>query len=481
MSKTINVDYISCVRKTYNGVLEYREIPVKKTYQKLLRDLEEMVKDSGKTLLDLQSRVLRIHFPKQYYHVCMPHRYSDSYITGPKLPEVITPTEYKKICAQKKESLRAEYKKALKCGECFDVDAAYIEFVDGLKADYFEKVQDFINADQYMSALEKVKGSSRNLMYSTEDIGRTTYEYPINDDIVFEVKTNFGYGRSAFFYVNLTYKGIKIIPYSDIVRYYYANMVEFGKFTRQYVPQHKSWPLSLNFVVETANLAQGNPDNFVQTWIKNELEGMMAGLRKLRLNPNKVIKSFQDANDEMAENYVSVANFQPKDRRLYRVYPYEMSIAYMAYKISGALHFMDNLTQLSEIYGFVKVAIEELKSINRSILPEVKEALREVRKHIRRLEKKVAILEKKINDLEKKEEKYANALKKLLQNADTKDRDSIKIKFKKENPMYVEILDELSSLYPEVRELYAILRDRQVFESELDDAERLIEQEAVPN
>lgn len=474
MAKTVNVDFISCVAKNSNGKLIYKEVPVSKPNKEILATIESMIDNPNRSLLDLQEYASRLHYTGDYHHICMPYSYSASYINGPKIPKEVSITDYQKLCEDKKASLEEHRKELEEQGKEFDAEEAYKQYIKGLKADYFKRISSYIDADEYMTALSKVKLHDRNLMFSTETIGWTIFNYQISDDVNFEVKTNFGYGSAAYFYVNLTYRGIQIIPYSDIVRYYYANMAHFGEYTRQHRPRHESWPISLNFVVETANLAHENPEEFVATWIKNELNEMMEGLRKLKKNPQDVIKSFRENINPMAENYISVRNIQGSDKRLFKAYPNEMSIAYKADKISGALRFLDNLTQLSEIYDFISDSITELKDINISILPEIQEALKGIKESIRVLERQVEGLEQEFDSVEKRIAPYKETLEGLIKKGETEKRDSIIAQFKKNNPRYCELIEKRDSLKSEIQRKNWLILERRNFEDSLEESEELI-------
>lgn len=474
MPKTVNVDYISCVVKTSIDNLTYREIPVAKPNKKILATIESMIDNPNRTLIDLQEYASRLYYSGEYHHVCIPYSYSASFIDGPQIPKEISFLEYQKLCEGKKTFLEDHKKKLEKKGKEFDAEKAYNQYVKGLKDQYFKHVRSYIDADEYMKALSKVKLNDKILMFSTEAIGRTIFNYPVYDDVNFEVKTNFGYGRASYFYVNLIYRGIKIIPYSDIVRYYYANMVHFADYTRQYRPRHESWPIALNFVVETANLVHVNPEEFVATWIKNELKEMMVGLRKLKKNPQEVIKSFRDNINPMAENYISVRNIQGSDKKRFKAYPKEMSIAYKADKISGALRFLDNLTQLSEIYDFIYESITELKEINISILPEIQEALKGIRESILLLEHQIESLEQEIEAIEKKITPYTKTLDGLIKKGGEEKRVSIVAQFKINNPMYAELIDKRDSLQDEVQRKKRLIDERRNFEDSLEQSEELI-------
>ena len=100
-------------------------------------------------------------------------------------------------------------------------------------------------------------------MLSTEDIGWTSYEYKANEDVVIFIHTNFGYGNSSYFFLNMRYKGIDILPYTSIVHYYKANIVDLCRHTRQYSMKRDSWNVAFNLVVEAANMAKNNPEKLL--------------------------------------------------------------------------------------------------------------------------------------------------------------------------------------------------------------------------
>ena len=113
MLKTINVDFISCVAKTANGNLTYKEVPVAKPNKEILAILESMIDNPNRTLIDLQECTSKLHYSGKYHHICMPHSYTASYINGPKIPKEVSFSDYQNLCKEKKASLE-EQKKDLK-------------------------------------------------------------------------------------------------------------------------------------------------------------------------------------------------------------------------------------------------------------------------------------------------------------------------------------------------------------------------------
>jgi hypothetical protein len=475
MDNKVNIDFISCVHQLNDGTLEYKELPIATPNADVLAAMCSMVDNPNRTVIDLQEYSDRlIHSGETHNTLCFPHEYSASFISGPEFPKPMSFSEYQKECAERKKFFEEEKKEKEKEGKQFDAEEAFRTFVHNLKENYYLRIKSYINADQFVAELSRIKAREGYLMYSSENIGWTIFNYPISDNIKFEVKTNFGYGRSAYFYVNLTYKGIKIIPYSDIVRYFYANMSQFGQYTRQYRARHESWPISFNFVVETANLAFKDSEEFVKTWIKNELNEMMEGFRKLKTDAKGVISSFANNSNKMAENYISVRNMQGTDQIKFKVYPDEMSVAYKAYKISGALRLLDNLKELAEIYDFVSDAIKELKDINLSLLPEIEETLKGIIASINTLETKIAKLEEEEATLNNQIDPYEESLNKLLEKANILQHFAIKSQFKQMNPKYVELINRRQSVREDINRNKRTIYEREQFKDSLEQSEQLI-------
>ena len=77
------------------------------------------------------------------------------------------------------------------------------------------------------------------------------------------------------FFLWLKYKGIDILPYSYVVKYYYANRMDIHRYTRMYDVTRDSWNLSFKFVEETANSAADDEESFVNRYILNEINQMV--------------------------------------------------------------------------------------------------------------------------------------------------------------------------------------------------------------
>lgn len=475
----VNTDYIASVFLNANGLLEYRETTIKKNNKEIISQMKDMVDNPNRSLLDLQEKASSLIISKEIHKVCIPYEYNASYIHAPLMPEDISFEEYRNRCKEEKELLLTEKQEKEKLGKSFDIEREFNKYLYSLKVKYFGSVCNYVDADEYIASIRLIKNDPRQLMYSTENIGWTVFNYPISDTVNFEVRTNFGYGRSAYFYVNLTYKGIDIIPYSDIVKYFYADMKQIGRFTRQYRAVHNSWPISLNFVVETANLAALDPEKFVETWIKNELVEMMQGLRRLCEDTCKEIHSFESNIRDDVENLVSVRNILGDDLKDLATYPKEFPVCYKAYKISGALNFLKNMKQLAALYTFVNDYINELKQINMSILPEIEDVITHIEVSLSRLGQKRDELKAKLDDVEKKIQPFKQALEELKNDKSYSEQRIIIRNFRGMYPEYVKLSDEIMDYYIQIDKISQLIMKRENFKTSLEESRNLILESAL--
>lgn len=470
----INKDFVASVIIKEDGQLEYVEVKIPKRNQHILGKMKDMCDNPNRSILDLQEIAASLTVSKEEHNVCMPYEYNDSYIHAPRLPENISIVDYTRICNEKKAELLKEKEDAEKKGETFDDVEEFEKFVYKIKSDYLEAISNYVDADEYMAVFESVKNNDSHKMYSSENIGWTTFVYPINDNVKFEVRTNFGYGRSAHFRVNLIYKNIQIIPYSDIVRYYFANMQDFSQYTRQYRPRRASWHISLNFVVETTNLAHANPEEFVKTWIRNELVEMMKGLRRLNDDVRGEIERYNKYPNPEADHFICVRNISSQDIQDYKAFPKEMTTAYKAYKISGALNFLENLSQLSEVYTFVGNYIEELKQINLAILPEINLVIENIENNLIVLHGQLDNSNSEMKAIEKKLEPFIKTLAELKEGKDANLWWGITNNFKALNPQYCKMLNEKEEIQKQINEIKYTIYKRENFKHTLEESRKLI-------
>lgn len=393
----------------------------------VVETLKMMVSDPTRTLIDMQNEAIR-HLPpraKLFFNYLAPLSYSESYVTGITYPKRKTEQEYKCLIRDEESCIKQDFERRLKAdypvgryGQKWrtiyfekvnaEVKRRMDEYTQRLKWGYFHAIRRYIYAWYYDHTIVENKIVERlNFdlkMYSTDTHGFTHFKYPVSEDVLIGLHTNFGYGIAAYFRIELTYKGVPILPYSLYVNYYYANSRELSLYTRVYEERRESWRRAFKFVVDTVNLATENPERFIREWVMNEVVTMVDGLRRIFSNPEAYIGKWLSAvsNVESESPYLHVRMMDGAAAATYECYPWEMSIDFMAKKISGALDFLAGLKLLKPIFPEVDAQIVEIKRIAISALPQMETAVVEISNDLKRLNiRRIAWL-KRIGGIDKR-------------------------------------------------------------------------------
>ena len=164
-----------------------------------------------------------------------------------------------------------------------------------------------------------------------------------------EVKTNFGYGRSSYFFSILRYQSIEITPFSEWVEYQFAQYSDIIRYTQKYNLENGSWPIALSYCQEACNISLLEERQFISKYIIEELEKMTQELEEI-LHKDSFI-------------------FKNKDHTFYKVdIKGRILIEFRAEKITGALNFIRKIMQLDIIID-TKVFIKRIEASNRMIKP----------------------------------------------------------------------------------------------------------------
>ncbi|MBP3510858.1 MAG: hypothetical protein J6K19_02305 [Prevotella sp.] len=490
----VNKDYV-CVVKDNNGVLLIKKIPVDHDTI-LIEELEAMRDNPNKTIIDMQNHFAE-HYPKELhsgkgFSYIYPASYNDAYIGQACYPTFIEYDEYKNKLEEYEKKLRDKYLNSeassnllqiLKISSEEEYEIEYKKRLDKIKKELAEKKLSYkkhFKAERYIYAFnyyEKVKAIAQDKdskMFSTEKIGWSDVTFPINEDLSVYMKTNFGYGGASYFFCNIIYKGISILPYSEVVKYSYVKWLDFIRYTRKYRPNRDNWMPALDFAVETANLAKHNAEEFVQVWIVNELEEMMKGLRVIFTSSDANIRKYLELKNETSiGSYNLVRNFNYLDKIEYKVLPQEKIIAFKAEKITGTLYFLDNLKNLKELTDCVNTCIDEIIDMNKKMIPEISQHIDFISKDIDRLQKSLNEAQYNFDRIEKDINEIHNTkIRKLLEQM-KKDNPhryyseyDAEERYKRENPSFVRLKEEYCKHERRIGELNEDirLRNRLVFQ-----------------
>ena len=491
MSDTINIDYIGTASLTDSGLLEYRRLPITKLFDEEMQMLKAMCDNENRNRMDLQDYFQRF-MPKnnspQGYDYCAPYGYQSSFINGAIYPKLYSFDEYQSELrnAENLETINflskydvkhiselSQEQKDLLNRTLFDSKKKTIEL---LKKEFFSSANRYMQAHRFYKKLDHVKNDRRNKMYSTENIGWTTFNYPISNDILFFMKSNFGYGSSSYHFINLTYKGIDILPYSAIVKYYYVNMIEFYRYTRQYRPSHDNWEVALDFVVETANLAIQDETAFIEKWIANEINEMVTGLEIISQQPKKCLTDFFD-KPQKETNFLFVRNAYKSDKEKYLAFPEEISTIFKAEKLSTALELLDKLQLLATAHPMALEAISRIKKLNINFFPNLKEHIARIEQEIKKRQEILAPKIKQRDNLKEKGKPHYDKIDELIENARKNGNynfNDIRKNYFSSHPDFKSLYDDVENRSEEIRKDEYQISMRENFVRRLDNCKLLI-------
>ena len=165
-----------------------------------------------------------------------------------------------------------------------------------------------------------------------------------------QIDTNFGYGRSSYFFSKLTYKKIDLIPFSEWVEYRYANFFEIIRYTVRHDLRNECWHQAMEFCRDACNLSLSDETMFVEKYIVSECEKMVNGLEIFLTRDVVALKDLQIKNEE------------------------RVLIEFRGEKISGALNFIEKILGFSEIFA-VGSLISRIEACNKSIQPILEKEL----------------------------------------------------------------------------------------------------------
>lgn len=393
-SLELNKDYILTIVKTGEQV-ELIEQKIVHNYKDLIDFLKQQVENDRYSIFQMEDKFFSsIPDPNVGFSYLYPYSYTSSYVDYVFCPSRIDQKEFKTEL-NKKDS---ETSKRL-----------YEEY---LKRNFVDKASRFIMAFEYNQTLDKIRESHEVKMYSSDLIGWTIFNFNINEDVQVNVRTNFGYGSSSYFTLLLKYKGINIIPYSHIVEYYYANAIDIIRCTESYSPIRENWKRAMTLVIDAANAAMISSDSFINKYIIEECRKMITELRIL----NSDSKCFYDRISTVSHSNLKIYNVRDIDgyrRELYEIYPDEVLFTFRCEKVSGALHFLDNLTSQAEYIPEIETLITELKSMNRNLIPEIDCRIPQIENQIKEAELKKQVLENEKSEINKEIEPHIKIIENI--------------------------------------------------------------------
>lgn len=480
---SLSCDYIATIKKEGN-LLKLIQIPIYKPTI-LIEELQAMVKNPNRTVYDIQCKFLNDYSSaEKSWYICYPHNYEASYLTSIKYPEFKSYTDIKDSWEKAYKDKIDAYKISCKNNSIVFNEATakslaeeeVAKLKEYQKATFFEHCKRWIDANELQVQSLKLKEEENLLMYSKEDIGWNNFSYTISNDLKISIATNFGYGRSAYFFLSVKYKNLEIVPYSFIVKYYKAYMIDIIRCTRQYSPHRESWEAAFDFVIDIANQAQKNPENFIREYVMNEVREMMSGLKSIFEDPRPMIKKM--INFKTPKLLINVRDILKNEQNRMTAYPSECIFLFQVEKITDALYLMESLKNVASTFEDTKETINEyikiLLSYNFELYPQIQEQYRIIENRIESEKTRLSTIETNRENIIAQLKPYEKELKSLCKDTSYIPYNESE-KFKRENPSYARLLEEKQILSKEISKIQTNIQEYENFNKILDKSLKLID------
>lgn len=409
----VNETHMCVLRKVENeDKVKVDFVELKFKYQDQLDELRRMVDNDNRSVLDMQDYVKGSSLRRLSLDFDFCSCLSDSYQWIPCL-QAITFSDY-----QKKID---EYdKRGDKVGK-----ETYAR----------DQRQRFYNRIAYRVLPAKLEDLSNDLYkdpsvlaYSHRRVGWASPAFNLNNDIKVVYLTNFGYGSASYFFLQIYYKGIGILPYSQWVHYRKACASEIIRYTRRYHLDNQEWMKTMAFTADVYNSAVSDPASFAEKNILNEVEEMVSGLENI-----------QSATSYRAQE----SFFNPKTI----IITGDDMVRFKGEKISGALGFLDQLQTLAPITDKVGFYIKRIMNCNYAVAAELEEAITSKKKYLETILTSIEKEQPKWDKLSSKNDVY-NEMRSEMHDAIAEEeefkgkawstiRDERDKRFAKDHPEYV--------------------------------------------
>jgi hypothetical protein len=133
----------------------------------------------------------------------------------------------------------------------------------------------------YTTTYDRCDSDENIKAYSHRKVGWNEKAFELNTSFIVQFITNFGYGSSSYFYTQIIYKGLLIIPYSDLVVYQFANAYQITSYSAKHQLDYDNWKYAMEFAKDACNLAVESEKDFVDKYVVKECEKMVNGLEKI--------------------------------------------------------------------------------------------------------------------------------------------------------------------------------------------------------
>lgn len=316
--------------------------------------------------------------------------------------------------------------------------------IEKLKSQIKEKYYLWSNAFAINKAYNLCREDKSILIFSHRMHGWSNPIYQLTSNFSVEIKTNFGYGRSSYFYTKLKYKNIDITPFSEWVNYEFSSFSEIIRYTQSYNLKNKYWFDAIVFSRDACNLSLSDEVKFIEEYVINECENMVSGLEEI-LNREHFTFINRDSKEYSVDKNGHVL------------------VEFRGEKISGALDFIGKILEFEKITD-IKTFITRIEQCNKIIQPILVEDAKILKIDVENLNIERNKLQPIYDEVVKINSEYIELKNKLQNDMISKgllhsnlfDTKKLEIEFTNRYPSYTSFKEE----FKEVISKYRILREQ---------------------
>jgi hypothetical protein len=263
--------------------------------------------------------------------------------------------------------------------------------------------------------------------YSHRSSGWSNPLYKLTTNFSVQIRTNFGFGNSSYFFTSLRYKNIEITPFSEWIDYEYANFSDIIRYSRSHILDNKYWVEAMEFSRDACNLSLTDETKFVEKYVIDECEKMVIGLEEI-----------------FTKEQFAFKRRESNERRIVDKKGHDL-IKYRGEKISGALDFISKIIAFENIIT-IKSFINRIENCNKKIQPILVNELENLKSEISNLTEEINFLKPEYENVIQKNDDYINKRKELKELMMVTDENignwELEIEFQKKYSTYKEFKEE---------------------------------------
>ncbi|MEY5047534.1 MAG: hypothetical protein RLZZ175_893 [Bacteroidota bacterium] len=278
------------------------------------------------------------------------------------------------------------------------------------------------------------------LTFSHRINGWSNPVYQLTDNFSIEIKTNFGYGKSSYFYIKLKFKEIEITPLSEWIEYEFAKFSEIIRYTQSYPLVNEAWSDVMKYSKDACNLSIINEMLFIDKYILKECEIMVNGLENILNNEEFLFKKI-NTFEKIKVNKEGI-----------------LLIDFRGEKISGALDFINKILEYENI-STISAFINRIEICNKKIQPTLLIESENIKKTLLNLSLEIESLNNTYTLLYKENEAF-NHKRKLIKNeiqlienkqVEINEIDLIDKTFNERYPEYLEFIQHFTQIVEKLK------------------------------